>query len=122
MPEGENLRLELETRPNGGSDGGEKGDDERGHVAADRISLGAQLQRVQVPDFWQAQHRSLSEPVSSAGVWRADGEELYYLAPDGTLMAASITTLGGELVVGTPVALFPTRIAASGRSGSSSPW
>ena len=41
MPEGENLRLELEARPNGRPEGSEQGDEQRGHAAADRISLGA---------------------------------------------------------------------------------
>ena len=42
--------------------------------------------------------------------WRPDGKELYYIAPDGRLMAAPITTQGATLEPGTPVALFQTRI------------
>jgi Tol biopolymer transport system component len=42
--------------------------------------------------------------------WRHDGKELYWIAPDATLMAAAIT-LGSDTVdVGVPVKLFPTRI------------
>ena len=41
MPQGEDLRLELETRPNGGPASSEQGDEQRNHAAADRISLGA---------------------------------------------------------------------------------
>jgi serine/threonine protein kinase/Tol biopolymer transport system component len=41
--------------------------------------------------------------------WRADGGELYFLASDGTLMAASVQEMGSALEIGTPVALFPTR-------------
>ncbi len=52
--------------------------------------------------------------VSTAGgiypSWRADGQALYYLGPDGAMMAAPITTRGTALEPGTPVALFPTRI------------
>jgi len=47
--------------------------------------------------------------------WRADGKELYFIAPDGNLMAAPVTTHSEKgattFEVGTPVALFPTRIA-----------
>ena len=49
--------------------------------------------------------------VSSGGGggprWRADGRELFYLRPDGTMMAVPITVHGATLEVGTPIALFP---------------
>ena len=56
------------------------------------------------------------EQVSTKGGaqprWRADGKELFYIALDGTLMAAPLETAGrGESVqVGTPVPLFPARV------------
>ncbi len=60
--------------------------------------------------------------VSTAGgitpVWRADGQALYYLGPDGALMAAPVTTRGTALEPGTPVALFPTRIVGGGGDGN----
>ncbi len=60
--------------------------------------------------------------VSTAGgitpVWRAAGQALYYLAPDGTMMAAPVTTRGTALEPGTPVALFPTRIVGGGGDGN----
>ena len=47
--------------------------------------------------------------------WRADGRELYFLAPGGKLMAASISMLqDGGVQVGTPVMLFQTHVADSG--------
>ncbi len=56
--------------------------------------------------------------VSTAGGvaprWRADGKELYFLAPDATLMAASVTAAGASFEAGVPVALFPTRIVDGG--------
>ena len=53
MPESENLRPELETRPNDRLEGGEQRDEQRGHALADGISPGPQRQRPQqVPDFW----------------------------------------------------------------------
>jgi len=43
--------------------------------------------------------------------WRADGRELYFIAPDGKLMAAGVSVSGSNLETGTPVPLFQTRIA-----------
>jgi Tol biopolymer transport system component len=51
--------------------------------------------------------------------WRADGRELYFLAPDATLMAVPVSAAGTSFEAGLPVALFPTRIADGG-SGSTS--
>ena len=48
--------------------------------------------------------------------WPADGRELYFIAPDGKLMAASVTTSGATFTAATPVALFQTRIRG-GRTG-----
>lgn len=39
-------------------------------------------------------------------VWRADGKELFFLGPDGTMMAAPIQTVD-PCDVGAPLALFP---------------
>ena len=56
--------------------------------------------------------------VSSAGGtyprWRRDGRELYYLAPNGAMMAALVTVTDVTLAPGAPVALFPTRILGGG--------
>jgi hypothetical protein len=56
--------------------------------------------------------------VSTAGGiyprWRHDGAELYYLAPNGTMMAAPIAVTGATLAPGAPVALFPTRVYGGG--------
>src|SRR5262249_19249665 len=43
--------------------------------------------------------------------WRADGKELYFVASDGKLMAASITFPGSTFTAGKPVALFPAALA-----------
>jgi Tol biopolymer transport system component len=47
--------------------------------------------------------------VSSAGgeqpKWRSDGKELFYLAPDGKIMATPVT-IGANFGAGSPVALF----------------
>jgi Tol biopolymer transport system component len=56
--------------------------------------------------------------VSTAGGiysrWRLDGKELYYIGPNGEMMAAPITATGTTLEPGAPVALFPTRIWGGG--------
>ena len=56
--------------------------------------------------------------VSTAGGifprWRPDGKELYYLGPDGQMMAAPVTATGATLEPGAPVALFATRIVGGG--------
>jgi serine/threonine protein kinase len=52
--------------------------------------------------------------VSAAGGnqprWRKDGREIYYVAPDGKMMAAGVEFSGDNAKVGAPVALFQTRI------------
>jgi len=63
---------------------------------------------------WEIYIASFPQPhgklqVSNAGGeqprWRSDGKELFYLAPDGKIMAAPVTT-GNNLDIGTPTALF----------------
>jgi Tol biopolymer transport system component len=53
------------------------------------------------------------EQVSTAGgsqpVWRRDGRELFFLAPDGKLMARPVTP-GGQFTRVSPRALFETRM------------
>jgi hypothetical protein len=48
--------------------------------------------------------------------WRRDGKELFYIAPDGRLMAAPVAIGRDSFEPGTPVALFPTRIVGGGVS------
>jgi hypothetical protein len=56
--------------------------------------------------------------VSTAGgihpAWRSDGKELYYVNPDGAIMAVPINVSAGTLEPGAPVLLFPTRIFGGG--------
>ena len=56
--------------------------------------------------------------ISTAGGivprWRPDGGELYYLGPDGQMMAAPISVRGGTLEPGAPAALFETRVWGGG--------
>ena len=42
--------------------------------------------------------------------WRADGRELYYLGPNGDLMAVDVDTSGKVFAFGTPHKLFATRV------------
>src|SRR6185295_9393797 len=52
--------------------------------------------------------------ISNAGGmqprWRADGRELFYLAPDGTMMGVDIMTLRPAFKASAPRRLFRTRI------------
>jgi Tol biopolymer transport system component len=43
--------------------------------------------------------------------WRADGKELYYVAPDAKLMAVTVKTQEATFAPGTPAALFQTHMA-----------
>jgi Tol biopolymer transport system component len=42
--------------------------------------------------------------------WRRDGRELFYLAPDGTLMAADVDAAAGSFRTGVPKPLFDTGV------------
>jgi len=48
--------------------------------------------------------------ISSAGgdqpIWRRDGKEIFYVAPNGQMMAAEVSSKGGSLEVGAVRALF----------------
>jgi hypothetical protein len=46
--------------------------------------------------------------------WRADGKELYYVAPDAKLMVAAVLTRGATFAPGTPEALFQTHAVLQG--------
>jgi Tol biopolymer transport system component len=48
---------------------------------------------------------AVSNGSGSAPRWRRDGRELYFIAPDGTVMAAAVTP-GARLSVGVPQRLF----------------
>lgn len=56
--------------------------------------------------------------VSTAGGiaprWRKDGKELYYIAPDSSLMAVAVATTSGPPQLGAPFALFRPRILLGG--------
>ena len=60
--------------------------------------------------------RGGKEQISNKGGaqprWRADGAELFYIAPDKKLMAVPVQT-GAKFVAGTPHALFQTRITGA---------
>ena len=51
---------------------------------------------------WQVSTGGGQEPR-----WRGDGKELFYLSPDGKIMAAQVTS-GASFAAGPPVALFQT--------------
>jgi Tol biopolymer transport system component len=55
------------------------------------------------------ERRQVSAGGGAQPAWRGDGKELFYVSPDGKIMAADIRTEAG-LEVGAPRALFQTRI------------
>jgi Tol biopolymer transport system component len=57
---------------------------------------------------WQVSTHGGAQPR-----WRRDGKELFYLAPDGKLMAAAVKAGLPTFETGTPEALFNTGITAS---------
>ena len=65
-----------------------------------------------------------STPVSTGGGvqprWRPDGREIFYVAPDGRLMAVPVVppASGQDIELGSPVALFLTRIDSSVQGGT----
>lgn len=71
---------------------------------------------VYVRPFVPAAGRELQ--VSTDGgihpAWSPDGTEVYYLNPEGAMMAAPVTVTGSAVEPGTPVRLFPTRIFGGG--------
>ncbi len=46
--------------------------------------------------------------------WRRDGQELFYVAADGQMMAVGVKTSGSTFEQGSPIALFKTRIVSAG--------
>jgi hypothetical protein len=45
--------------------------------------------------------------------WRADGRELFFIAPEAKLMAASVRTSSSSPELGSPTTLFQTRIVTA---------
>jgi len=63
--------------------------------------------------------RTVSNGGGTQPRWSADGKELYFIAPDGKLMAAPITSTA-TFAAGTPTALIPARLAPGGPANSNS--
>jgi len=53
--------------------------------------------------------------------WRPDGKELYYLEPNGQMMATPIAATGTTIAPGAPVALFQTHIYRGGADNGQGP-
>ena len=52
----------------------------------------------------------ISTAGGAAPRWSADGKEIYFIAPDGKMMAVRVSTAGSTINPEKPVALFPTHI------------
>lgn len=55
--------------------------------------------------------RTISIKGGAEPMWRRDGRELYFLAPDGTIMSVEVRPDGESIDVGAPRPLFQTSIA-----------
>jgi serine/threonine protein kinase len=74
-----------------------------------RIEPRTRYQEVFVQPFPSGGRRiQISQGGGAQAVWRRDGKEIYYIAPDRKLMAAAFDPLKGT--AGTPRALFQTHI------------
>jgi serine/threonine protein kinase/Tol biopolymer transport system component len=64
--------------------------------------------------------------VSNAGGaqprWNSSGKELFYIAPDGKLMAAEVSTVGGTFKSGTPQPLFDSQVFGGGNTAGAIRW
>jgi Tol biopolymer transport system component len=70
---------------------------------------------IYVRSFPDGEHQTLISVAGGVSVrWSRDGRELFYLAPDGTLMAAPVAIQAGVPKIGSPVALFRTAIVGGG--------
>jgi Tol biopolymer transport system component len=58
--------------------------------------------------------RQVSTSGGSQPRWRTDGKELYFIAPDGKLMAVPVIPSSSTFEPGIPVALCPTRLLYAG--------
>jgi Tol biopolymer transport system component/tRNA A-37 threonylcarbamoyl transferase component Bud32 len=54
----------------------------------------------------------VSTDGGAAPRWSADGREIYFIAPDGTMMSATVSHAASTLTVEKPTALFSTHIIA----------
>jgi Tol biopolymer transport system component len=88
-----------------------------GQYIAYHSNESGRLQEIYVRRFAKPEERWT---ISTAGGvyprWSSDGKELYYIAPDRTLMAVPIETTATELSAGVPQPLFQRRIVGGGRN------
>jgi hypothetical protein len=65
-----------------------------------------------VQGFPQPQGRlSVSTAGGTQPRWSANGREIFFVSPDGSLMAAPVAPAGSTLEIGTPVSLFAAHVA-----------
>jgi Tol biopolymer transport system component len=67
-------------------------------------------EEVYVQGFPTGERSQVSTAGGTAPIWRPDGRELYYLAPDSNLMAIPMTGQGDRFGAGAPRAMFRIRI------------
>ena len=75
-------------------------------------------EEVYIQGFPAGERWQLSTSGGTMPMWRADGRELYYLAPDTNLMAIPMTGQGERFGAGVPRALFQVRVNSGSASTS----
>jgi len=71
-------------------------------------------QEVYVRPFMGAGQWQVSTGGGAFSKWARDGKELYYFAPDGSLIGVPVRFSGAAIQPGTPVTLFRTRAVGGG--------
>jgi len=71
-------------------------------------------QEVYVRPFMGAGQWQVSTGGGAFSKWSPNGKELYYFAPDGSLIAVPVRFNGATIQPGTPVTLFRTRVVGGG--------
>jgi serine/threonine protein kinase len=66
-------------------------------------------------------HWQVSTAGGVAPRWRADGREIYFIAPDGSMMAAAVTIGGAAFDAEPPVKLFATKVVNGGSIAANAP-
>jgi hypothetical protein len=92
-------------------------DDTEGQLSPDArwvafVSNESGRPEVSVQSFPEGRSRTQVSTAGGAQVrWSADGGEIFYVAPDGKMMAAAVAFAGGAPNVSLPRALFQTYLA-----------
>lgn len=69
---------------------------------------------------WTLRDRRISKDGGVEPIWSRDGKTLYFIAPDGGLLASDIVQTSDAIEASSPVKLFMTRIGGGAGPGAGS--